>query len=329
MDAGAFLCPVCEAGGATEASSFVPAASQTAHTVSLQTIMEENPEAVIELGFRKRAAGIIFSGTKIYEAVVNARSTLFLPPRSDVAFPAMKIMGKFVLNQTSLLKNVQAKIASSTFVEMCQLCFEEVAVEKLRLACGNCRNRCCHECLTNWYRQNLPGQLFIPCHDLCPFCRRRPQYKVLAQYNHQACGIIGHSRRNGAELRLRPDWYYAWCSQCWKVGFAMERHCTEGVPELKDFVCEECEEKNQLRRLAEKQSLTEEMLTIVLLADAKPCPGCKILTTHLGGCSHMTCASCSCHWCWQCGVFKSDKRGDVYDHMSVVHRGYGWQNEGI
>jgi hypothetical protein len=73
--------------------------------------------------------------------------------------------------------------------------------------------------------------------------------------------------------------------------------------------------------------LTEEMLTSALLADAKPCPGCQILTTHLGGCSHMTCAKCACHWCWQCGVFKSDNGRDVYDHMSGVHRGYGWHNE--
>jgi len=326
-ESGAFVCPVCKSGGATHALSHVPTVSQATHAVSLQMIMDENSEAIVDLGFRKKAASIIFSGTKIYQAIVNDRPALFLPPRKDVTYPALTLKNKMVLNQTALIERVKETIASSTFVETCQLCFEEMAVEKLRPACGKCRNRCCQECLSSWYRQNLPGQLFIPCHDMCPFCRQRPQYRVLSQYNHQACGIIGHSRRNGAELRLRADWYYAWCVQCWKVGFAMERRCAEGVPKVEDFVCEECQEKNQMRLLEKRRDEeTEEALTKILLENAKPCPGCQILTTHLGGCSHMTCTKCSCHWCWQCGVYQSGNGRDVYNHMSTVHRGYGWQD---
>lgn len=103
-----------------------------------------------------------------------------------------------------------------------------------------------------------------------------------------------------------------------------------GVPTIRDFVCEGCQERKQLRLLEEKrreEEMAEEALTEVVLADAKPCPGCKMLTTHLGGCSHVICASCKCHWCWQCAVYKSDNGPDVYSHKSTVHRCYGWQDD--
>ena len=31
------------------------------------------------------------------------------------------------------------------------------------------------------------------------------------------------------------------------------------------------------------------------------CPGCKVLTEHIGGCDHMTCPICKQDWCWKCG----------------------------
>lgn len=33
----------------------------------------------------------------------------------------------------------------------------------------------------------------------------------------------------------------------------------------------------------------------------KPCPSCHYQTEKRGGCSHMWCAKCRFHWCWNCG----------------------------
>mmetsp|Transcript_126248 Transcript_126248/g.252183 ORF Transcript_126248/g.252183 Transcript_126248/m.252183 type:complete len:755 (-) Transcript_126248:158-2422(-) len=49
---------------------------------------------------------------------------------------------------------------------------------------------------------------------------------------------------------------------------------------------------------------------------AKECPGCRRLTEKNGGCNHMTCQQCRCHWCWICGD-RID--GDVGWHYSPAN----------
>lgn len=222
------------------------------HSTTLQDIMLQNPLAITKVGFRKISTGIIFSGAKICKAIVEDRDPLFLPPLEDLSHvPSMMFNGKTFLNEDTLLEEIKKTISTLSFEGTCNLCFEDKVFEKLRPACGNCSNCCCQGCLTHWYQQNKPGQLFIPSYDACPFCRQRPRYQVLSLYNSDLCGIAGHSRRKGKELRLRADWYYGWCKQCWKVDYALDKHCTDGnVPVVQDFTCEECQEKNQLRSLA-------------------------------------------------------------------------------
>lgn len=40
---------------------------------------------------------------------------------------------------------------------------------------------------------------------------------------------------------------------------------------------------------------------IKISAISKQCPFCKVHIERSGGCPHMTCAICSCDWCWTCG----------------------------
>lgn len=319
-DAGdGYTCPVCVHDGT--------AVMTTSHQPSLNDLVEENPEWVKHIGFRPKGGSIVFSSAKLYNAVAHNRKPLFLEPSPGASVPPpLSFKGKQVLDEEALIQTVKERIASSDFKGACQLCFEEMAVEKLRLSCGSCTNRCCRDCLTSWYGQNSPGKLFVPSHDMCPFCRQRPRYQVLTEYNHDACGIVGQSRRKGAPLQLRVDWYYGWCQACWKVGYAVERSCAEGIPQLEDFNCEECVEKAQILNIAREATDGEEQ-TKLLMEHAKPCPGCQMATMHLGGCSHMTCAKCKVHWCWQCGEFKASSGAAVYDHMRSEHGGYGWVGE--
>jgi len=46
--------------------------------------------------------------------------------------------------------------------------------------------------------------------------------------------------------------------------------------------------------------LVRESRSLAKAIGAKECPGCKRLTEKNGGCNHMTCQQCSCHWCWVC-----------------------------
>ena len=309
-ESGTYTCPVCAHGGGK--------ARTCTHKVTLKNLVEQNPSVVTQLGFRKKATPFMFSHLKISQAMLPAnRRCLFSPPKCDATTRPLELehKGKRVLGAVALVATIKDTIATASFTGTCNLCFVDFATEKLFLACGHCSNRCCRDCLESWYRQNAPGKLFIPSYDMCPFCRQRPQYRVLSRYNNAACGIVGLSRRRQNQPRLRPDWYYGWCRRCWRVSFALTRTCAQNeVPQLDGFVCEDCMEKERLASDGAFAAL-----------DTKPCPGCNVPTTHAGGCSHMTCPNCSYHWCWECGIFKATEGSAVYEHMRSVHGGHGWQ----
>ena len=40
----------------------------------------------------------------------------------------------------------------------------------------------------------------------------------------------------------------------------------------------------------------------------KPCPQCQMGIEKTGGCLHVTCHQCDCHFCWRCGSFNRGSR---------------------
>ncbi|KAK4098016.1 hypothetical protein N658DRAFT_561402 [Parathielavia hyrcaniae] len=49
------------------------------------------------------------------------------------------------------------------------------------------------------------------------------------------------------------------------------------------------------------------------------CPACGVATEKTVGCDHISCV-CGKHWCFNCGEMVADTAGEVYSHMSRVHR---------
>mgnify|MGYP001804800177 CR=1 FL=1 len=96
----------------------------------------------------------------------------------------------------------------------------------------------------------------------------------------------------------------------------MDKRCSQGVPALENVVCEDCHERNQLRKAAAK---AEADVMKALLADAKQCPGCGALTSRLSGCAHITYTLCVSHLCWTCAKFKASSGREVYEHFHNAH----------
>ena len=48
---------------------------------------------------------------------------------------------------------------------------------------------------------------------------------------------------------------------------------------------------------------------------SKACPGCKAATIRVGGCAHITCPNCHCHWCFICVKWFASVT-ETYQHMS-------------
>ena len=59
---------------------------------------------------------------------------------------------------------------------------------------------------------------------------------------------------------------------------------------------------------------------------AQACPKCGAVIMKAEGCNHVQCASCKGHMCWRCGK-GFEQSGDVYAHLTNVHRGVFGEGE--
>lgn len=74
--------------------------------------------------------------------------------------------------------------------------------------------------------------------------------------------------------------------------------------------------ERRLEKIRVKEKMSESKFFAMLLSNGgKSCPSCNISIEKLGGCNHMTCGSCGCHFCWLC-LKSFHGGGDTYDHLN-------------
>jgi len=220
-----------------------------------------------------------------------------------------KYEGRKIHNAPKLIADIFNSVQRGKLSQYCCLCFSEKQLILLESACGNCQNMMCGECLSTWYNSLKPGELVLPSHLLCPFCKRKPAIKTIKKYNKQICTIIGGKKKES--MQLSTSHYYGWCVNCYQIKPAIPRECIrESVPNLTGFECEECVEERLKKQLENDEFVKNSY---------KQCPGCKHATVKLSGCNHITC-TCGVHWCYECG--KQFDPAVIYEHMAAEHGGY-------
>jgi hypothetical protein len=76
----------------------------------------------------------------------------------------------------------------------------------------------------------------------------------------------------------------------------------------------------ELAREAALKATNENLFEEWKRASTRPCPRCQSAIEKNGGCNHVTCRNCQCHFCWRCAMrggpqFTADSGGPVYEHM--------------
>lgn len=208
---------------------------------------------------------------------------------------------KPVHNSLEVLQCIESWISKGgdSQLRTCPLCFDEVTDTSMAPSCNRkaCHMQACVPCLERWYKATKPGTLCLPTNLTCPFCKQQPHAKVMRRHNKELMTL-----RNLQLDKFDPQFYYAWCVDCYEVKQAVERVCAHETPVLTNFRCETCTELREtgIRR--------------------KDCPGCTVLTEKISGCNHIHC-TCGTHWCFECGYRGTDS-GNVYSHMLATHNGY-------
>jgi hypothetical protein len=206
---------------------------------------------------------------------------------------------KKIINYEKIFDFIIDNLINENFIKTCDLCYSEYEINKLYSACGynNCINNACNDCLTKLYNQNQKkGNLYIEI--FCPFCKRKPQNNIISLYNRDSLNVDGRSKKKDIK------YYYGWCIECNKIKQLAEKICSEDLPIINNFQCEECIEEISKAHIKKIK--------------AKTCPGpCEMTIEKISGCNHITCPQCKIHWCWLCNKIFSN--ADIYRHINITH----------
>jgi hypothetical protein len=196
----------------------------------------------------------------------------------------------------------------------CAVCLTDE--ERLFPSCGRrgCEQRVCRGCLAEWFGKNVPGKKLYERALLCQFCARIPAPQVLRSVSARLYAIA--RLVHGRAQPLDPTLYHAWCEGCDSAAPIAPRDCAElagqDFGDLVNYHCETCTER---REAVVGRGGTR---TGDVSGKYRDCPGCTVTTEKMYGCDHITCESCECHWCWQCGEKFKDAES-TYEHMWTAH----------
>lgn len=282
--AGNYVCQPCLIDGAKTVSS----------TTTVIAYLQENGADC--LGMKIDDLQKFFNCKSLYTAKDHVKMT-------NVDHVAATFEGKVVHNHEDVLSTIKKWMGlGCSELGTCMLCFEEMPKTQLYRMCGKgrCDTKACGKCLKTWYGTVKPGQICFVTNLLCPMCKAKPSTKTLHRYNRELL-TLKHTSLN----ELDAHWYYAWCGSCYYLKPAMEKSCTEEVPALVAFKCEDC------------VKIDIDRADTVTTQD---CPGCSTAIHKTSGCNHIKC-TCGTHFCYVCR-YKAETSTDIYDHMSTAHGGF-------
>lgn len=244
---------------------------------------------------------------KPYEIITEVKIGEYTnPPCPEMRLPSNNAL---VCNSEKIWQDLIDFMRDKKHIELpyCSICYGQFPSLQLAPMCGRsgCDQRVCYDCGNEWY-DNSRGTVVNPRHLDCAFCSRPPAMKIIRKWN-----------RDVSEMRktepFKPSDYYAWCESCDRVCYLMEKSCSQGTPEVKNWKCQDCKtnERNARALLAESKDAPTNL---------KTCPECKMTVFKDGGCNHISC-QCGVHWCWICRAGFTTS-GKCYDHLHDKHGGF-------
>ncbi len=202
-------------------------------------------------------------------------------------------------------------------LELCTICYCDNIAGRETETLG-CNHRYCSDCFTNHLKNIISNGFTEVCSATCP---------------HHACNVrIGRDifqklltlkEMETFEKALFKD--FTKNVEDGKGVYCPKERCSQfivGSKRKRNIICAKghrfcyrCKQKPhtpvtcanalQWEKLSKKAGGEENIDVLMNLSnkEIKPCPNpdCNVATEKISGCMYLTCSSCKCNWCWQCG----------------------------
>lgn len=170
-----------------------------------------------------------------------------------------------VFNSKDIVDEISRKIVDVKQViesDTCQLCFDIFPALQLRAICmrETCSGKVCLQCTYKWLEDVNAGSIVELAKCSCPFCRQHFGKEIVKF--HPISSLIIPTSAAGDSLRN----HMAWCCGCDNLKVYIQRACSAEVPNVKNFVCDDCYRDN-LRR--EEEELNAAIIEAQELAEVE------------------------------------------------------------
>jgi hypothetical protein len=236
-DRSSFACAACELSVKNPSKSTTWAPSSEIVKISVKDYLEQNGIATLS-----DSGASVFRHRTLYKACsdydndqIGRLIDSFFESGYLSAKMAHHVNGKLVIDRENVLREIRARAEVGERERLlCGVCFETLPKAALHPVCGKPR-RCgvlaCRSCLDAWYGASLPGNVCLPAHISCPFCKGPPSAKTLVRHNRALCLLRGVASKAFLPS-LDPASIHAWCESCNNLRPVAERACADVNDEI-------------------------------------------------------------------------------------------------
>ena len=182
----------------------------------------------------------------------------------------------------------------------CEVCYEEISEEDMKLNSIPCGHFFCNHCWFNYLKTLIIESKVDDIQCMNHGCKKIMTEEFILNHIHEDKNLIEKYKRFIKRSQIIKDKNKKLCPNPNCESFLEKSDLTKYVEcENGHKYCFECLKPPHGSKSCDYE-LETQFMKWKKNKRVKRCPRCQIYTEKNEGCNHMTCASCKYQWCWLC-----------------------------